>query len=877
MAAFVRYIDPLLIEVDNSPAGENWYDNRCTFHPPTEIALTNGGLSGTSVWYRDVGPIGMAEALLEPRAFCNRGGCNWTFTGTTLLIRLNVAWSWFKHSTVLIDGMVPSTIPGILAATDELTCDSADYVGMLGDGYADVLVADGLHPGSHTVVITVDNLDVSKFFSIAGYKVGQLTSRPLLARTAWIVADPIAPNAMQLTITNRQTDPIAQVGLAFPPSLEQPPDGDPLSPFSLDVLPGGASVAIDISPVFADDDHSVTYDHPLLLSAYYPDPSGATSLDVLITVAADSPVLVFAPSPWITDTSTPGNVPRRFAFAQDITGTPWTLSFTFTGDALDITAQCALSWGVCGIYDGPTMGAALLATFDCGLDEGSALHLFHLTGFGPGDHTVYLRKTVNDAAPVVFIKAEWEVTRTFTQVIENVTLQVPSRQPIAMPVEDVVIGTYDATFDPPNPADADLVNVPVRRNTEIAYTETMQRFLTYAVFYGTGFRDLLAEYDVLIVDPIGAKTEDVEYWQSLGIKVYGYVASLEEIGFYEDRYDFASPIAPRKDGTGPGGYSENYMFTKFATTGEPDRNGVWASFYMDPREASGWKQRIKDYYVPQVYGGSVEVENEEVITQGVTIGAGPRIVFDVAQSPINASRDIIVTTEDGSHSYIRYQDFTYDIKTGAFVIAPTASPAVIAGQTLKVSYTRKGHQMDGIFWDVVDDVDIYLSDDWGFEYVLGHKEATAELINEIAAEHPGKGNISNRGFSVLEDIIESCDGVMFESWLTLPTVPGPWSPATEYYIVKDAETIDFNDVFNAQLRELRKRKVFNVYSLNYARNDPADDHLRDYCKARDAEHGYSSWVTVITLNDPSHNDAVTIGLPRVQSTAFTRTKIKGAA
>lgn len=878
MTAFIHYVDPLRVSLDNSPAGANWYDNRSAWHTLDEITFDDGGLVGTQ-WYRDNGPIGMDSTLQEPRAFCIKGGCHWTFTGTTLIIRVNVAYSWYTGTGILIDGVLPSTL-GLLTAQDTISSDAATYA-LNSDSYVDVVVADGLTDTLHTVALLSDSADTTKFFSIAGYKVGHLDATAVAGHTTYIISteENIIPNKGTLTITNKQLKPIAAIVVEFPATL-MGDDGSPIPDLTSSQLGPGETLTQVFSPAYDPPVVADVYDYGVTMTANYYDAAGVIDQLVSFYIAADSVELTFHPSSWIMDSATPGDLPRAFVNAQSTSGTPWTLELTFSGDALDLTVQRSAGWGEMGIYDGPTLGASLLETADCSVDDGGALHTYNLTGFGVGSHTVYLRKTVNDALFIVYVSAVWDQTLKYTEVSESFNLTVEGQQAIPMLVGSFSVGDYEAVFNPPDEGTHDYVNVPVRTNDDYSYSEVLTRFPTFAVCYQAGYRDTLKEYDVLIVDPLGARVADVAYWQSLGIKVFGYVASLEEVGFYENRYDFATALAPRP-GAGPGGYSLNYMFTQHPVAGPPDTDGVWAAYFMDPRAGTGWYERVRDYYLPQVFNGSEIVTEENVTTHTEVITAGSRIVFDTALSPIDADQDITLTTLDGMTTYVRFSDYTYDVKTGAFVLSPTISPPVTTGDHLLISYTRKGHSMDGLFWDVPDVVDVYSGAFPPYPSEPTYAPAAVVFMNDIADDiyasyGDDKKIIFNRGFTILNDLMahlgtSTGNGVMFETWLTYPDDIAHLD-TTDYHKITDQASVEANIAFHEQLRALRMRYTFDVYSLNYAL--PADTALKAYCRQKDAEYGYLSWQTVITLTNPTHNDPIDVPGPPIQTNAFVRYKLK---
>ena len=858
--AWIAYSDPLLISIDQSIAGQNFPDNRSIWYDLTNVTFGAGDLVGAQ-WYQDSGPIGVADDILEPRAFCVIGQASFSFTGATLIVRLNIAFSWYTGATVTIDGVPPSAL-ALYTYTDTLSCDAATYQ-LESDGYIDVVVADGLVNTTHDVVITVNSPDAAKFFSMSGYKVGVFPSQPLNRDEGWLVPASLTltQNKVTITITNRGVSTVVSPSLTFPSGLV---DGSnvALTTLTASTLSPSQTLSQVILPVFAGTEHSGVFTYDFTLSAQYVDLDGTITNSEPFTLVVGNPAL-FISGTWFQDNATPGDLRRVFTSTFGSY-----LEFTFIGDALAITVQQELSFGVIGIY--ASDNSTLLNTVTCDVDTGGLLATIDLTGFGAGSHTVYLKKTTNDSAFIVFVSAAWTITSHYKTISETVVLNYTANQPVAMPVLDAAVGTYDMTFDAPIPNTTDYSGTPVRENTNLAYTEVLSRFPTFAVCYKTGFADILSQYDILIVDPLAAHAADVLAWQANGIKVFGYISSGEESGFYANRYDFTSALAPNA-GDGPGGYAPYFMYTQ--NPDFPDEEGVFASYYINPDPSFGWPDRIQDYYAPQVLGGPVVVVNEVVTTAGATITAGDVIVFDTAQSPLDVDQTITLTTMDESTTYATYLDYTFDAKTGAFVLSTTITPSVTIGQQLKISYTRKGHTMDGVFFDTVDTPDVYGGDFPPFPFVAGYADLFAEMINNFKSANPDAWLISNRGFTILPQIIQSCKGVMFETWLTTPTDLEDLTN-TDYEIITDPDTIAYNDAVNLMMRELRLTNEFDVFSLNYCHPDSSGDALRAYCRANDAEHGYLSWQAIITLNVPAANfTQTTPGLP-ITTNAFTRYKTK---
>jgi hypothetical protein len=868
MTAWVAYTDALAVSVDYpQSSGANYPDNRQIWFDLDHVSC---GGPGGSQWWRDAGPKGMAANLLERRAFCLHGVAAIVFTGRTLIIRINVAFSWFTGAVVLIDGQVPSTM-GLLTARDTLSCDAATYL-LTNDAFIDVMVADGLADTAHTCTITVNSPDPAKFFSLAGYKVGVFATQPLARGSGWIVplAALLPQNKAVITVTNRSNATVIAPVLNFPASLVNG-SGVLLAPLSAASIAPSATMTQELMPIFTGQEISATFPFAMTLAAEYPDPAGDQVHTLGFTAAVGNVALAVAGT-WFQDNLAPGGLARLYTTDQAAT-----ISVTFDGDALTVTVQQALSWGVIGVY--ASNNITLLGTVTCNVDS-PLLGSTTLTGFGPGSHPVILRKRDNDGAFIVFVSVSWSVTQNYSLISEVITLNYAAHQPYAMLAQSVHVlpemsGMFDVTYAPPVVGALDYSGTPVRQNTDLAYTEVLERFPTYCVFYKAGLVDLLGQYDVLIVDPFAVHLADVQLWQARGISVYGYISSGEEFGFYSNRYDFASALAPNS-GAGPGGRAEYYMYTRHPGTGPPDQDGVWAAYYINPDPAYGWPARVNDYYAPLVLSAPQVIVDEVVTLSSAVITAGTVKVFDTAHTPIDEDQPMVLKTMDGLTTYLIYRDFTFDTKTGAYVMNNAVSPAVSVGQQLKFSYTRKGLSCDGVFFDTVDTPDVYASGDFGYVYVPGYAAEFAAFINGFADAYPTARIISNRGFTILDDIIARCDGVMFETWLTTPTDLANLN-TTDYVVITDPVAIAYNNGVNDQLSRLRATHVFDVYSLNYCHNDSRGDDLRLYCREQDAAYGYLSWQSTITLDTPQPNTiaGTTPGIPLpVSSTSFLRYLMK---
>lgn len=274
-----------------------------------------------------------------------------------------------------------------------------------------------------------------------------------------------------------------------------------------------------------------------------------------------------------------------------------------------------------------------------------------------------------------------------------------------------------------------------------------------------------------------------------------------------------------------------------ATSNYPDENGIWASFFCDATPA--WQARLASFYLPTVFGAGA-VHTETLAVASYADGAGGTVLgVLLSHTPIDRDEPFTVTAAGAPLIY--GVDYSFDSDSGAVILQATTSAGgtIAPGTSVSVTYTRKGLQCDGVFMDTVDTVDVYPSGAFQGRYVA--------LINGLKALYPTKLFCSNRGFTILGQIIGSCSYVMFESFLT------DYNWATGLYgEITDTASIAYNNGIIAQLDTLRSTHIFDVLALNYCQDDDAT--LRALIDQRCTALGYMSWTSTILLNNPRAND-----------------------
>ena len=284
-----------------------------------------------------------------------------------------------------------------------------------------------------------------------------------------------------------------------------------------------------------------------------------------------------------------------------------------------------------------------------------------------------------------------------------------------------------------------------------------------------------------------------------------------------------------------------------ATPNFPDENGIWASYYIEAtrRDAGSWFARLRDYYMPLVFQEPTPQEDYPINTRRLLDDGTPVFGVKTTVGALDEQEPFSLVDTVSGFEYQPNLHYSMDKMDGTFVFANPdfePSPGYVVpfeGQQLRLRYYKRGLGADGVFMDTVDTVDVYPAE----EYQAGF----AGIINELKAMYPTKGFCSNRGFSILDRIIDSCSLVMTESVFS----EYDFNEGT-YHEVTGAAA-DFNAEVAKSIQELRRNKTFDVVCLNYASNGPDGDQMRDNVSRKCLELGWMPWLSTILLNDPINN------------------------
>lgn len=316
-------------------AGQNTEEVHATWNDVTTLTLEDnfkvGSTSYRGGWTQDGGDMSAPENTREPRAFCVTGKCTIQFTGTTVAIRVSVNPQWGKAS-VLIDGVKPSLISGVVTPVDTLSCNADDY-GSWGNESFDVVVADNLPAGPHTLTLTCTANGGQAYFVMSGYKVYSRSKVDLYA-DRWSISMADREQPISLSFQARGSMIAEQVSVTFNSLLLDPTTKTPLGTKSLGQLASGTPYVIPVLPNFTGTEATGNKPASVALSYLVPDPAGTIPITAPVTIPYNSGLFVQSPAGlWSQDTST---FPEPVLYGTGAANLGCSLSFPSAGDSITL-------------------------------------------------------------------------------------------------------------------------------------------------------------------------------------------------------------------------------------------------------------------------------------------------------------------------------------------------------------------------------------------------------------------------------------------------------------------------------------------------------------------------------------------------------------
>jgi hypothetical protein len=603
------YLDKLAVYSDKCRDGQDFinlrlnYINISEISFPSEFNYPNTSSAVNSNWIIDVDPA-LAANIQEKRTFCTKGKAIVNFTGTTCIIRVGISFGW-GDADVYIDGVRPSTIPNVISPLDVVSSNETVNVNT---GYYDYVLADNLLPGQHTLILYINNSATTPFVFSCVKCADNTNSSLVLNLSSPLYINPYSDlngngssqlavdhakhlfnlckfhNSINLKIQNPTSNTIYNTNIA----LTSNPFIDYLN-FGFDTISGEVvnaqtypintltfpatntllhngvlTTSISVVPQFI-----TTFSNQLInlqLSAEYPDPNGSIVQTNYSSVPLDSSLITYTGA-WSSD-----NDFSEQRYYADTSSAKF--SFSAKGKLI-VRVQKDWGWGNFIVYkNGVLFSNSSSLTCSTTTDPSPYFEDIIVGDLGSSLCTVQIRNAANNT--IVFTGVRYEYPSTFTNVTENITINVNlARIPNYTPCEysktlpyvaggKVSIGKVDMS------SKATDLTIPIVGSYEQALKTSIDiyaRFPSYNICYIEGFDKELSTYDLVVTDPYATSNSKVDALHEAGCKVILYTSFGEEDAVNTKLYDFVSTsvepwsvstAGPDVGNTGPGGYASYY-------------------------------------------------------------------------------------------------------------------------------------------------------------------------------------------------------------------------------------------------------------------------------------------------------------------------------
>lgn len=608
---------------DDVIEGKDYKDVRANVYSLDQIALNNsftynGTTQNNGAWTRDAGDQSYPAGFMESRAFCARGKASVTVTGSAVAIRVGIDGGYGK-AYVLIDGVKPSLIPGLTTALDIVTCNAANSVPVsLGQEIRDIIVADGLTDGPHTVELYASDNGASAFFVLHRIKAFSYANK-IVGVKGWVAPTADMAQSKKLTFKNIGVDTIVNATVAVDTGLVAP-NGSAIGTVNIGNMLAGATYDLTVKPTLVGNETAGLKNYNLALQSFIKDAGGSTPISNNINAPYTSGALTHYGS-WYEE-------PAGATFPESSWGSAnkysW-IAFNNYGDTFSVrlwrdsglsairVMKNGVSLNGCKITSGsPIVTVPSNAGLTVGMEivmtgfvtvpttitaiNGTAITMsanssatnanrqaafgnFHstitvstgdsalmqkfatmpVTGLGATASNSIILRVVNTSG-FLYTNINYTEAANYTQVNETLQVSYDLKQVPPFPVENVRIENGKVKFDTPNKATFDLNPVTPHDNRGASSVDVEYRFPTFICCYATGFLEKFKQYDIVITDPMALTRKQVKSLQDLGIKVLNYISFGEEDGEPANVWDTTSAKSPQVgNGQGPGGYASYYM------------------------------------------------------------------------------------------------------------------------------------------------------------------------------------------------------------------------------------------------------------------------------------------------------------------------------
>lgn len=563
-------------------------------------------------WIKDSGDLSVGVDLKEQRAFCHKGKCQVVVTGSNIWLRVEVNPGW-GTAQVYIDGQVPSSIPGLLTAVDIVSCAAEDHPSLPGAAHVDLLIADGLAAGDHTLELYCNNPDgQGNWFVVIGCKT--LNSSAVTRNLeSYIIPTADLNQPETITLINNSLEPVLNARLTFTSGEFLDNSSNPLAVVQVGTIEPTGAVDTVCIPLITGAERQGGLLKTIELYAEYQNPAGSIPYDVTAPAVPEflgvwgsdqdfvetryytktlgshaqfeqqgdsftlrvqreygwgtirvskNPVVktgcsIITASADITVPDADGiSIGQHVVANTNFSGIPSDVTvLNINGTTVTLSAPCTASVSGCALAF--LTGITTVSCFDA---EGGGFFVdVPVSGCGAGAKTIRLDRVEVDAVKYIsWVSAWWTETTMYTAVTQQLQIFLQLTHVPAWPVASVHLTDNRLQWNDPDLTAYDP-SIP-RDNRNVVQTRHEYRFPTFGVVYQAGHTQALKQFDIVVVDPMGVTRSEVAELQALGIRVLVYVSFGEEDGVLADIWDSNSAQGPwTGDGLGPGGYASYYM------------------------------------------------------------------------------------------------------------------------------------------------------------------------------------------------------------------------------------------------------------------------------------------------------------------------------
>lgn len=611
----------LHIASDIAYQGQNFTEVHAEFIPTTAMTFEDVfDYQGTRIrgsWSADGGDLAAPEETRERRYLCIAGKASLKFVGSSISLRMSLNPGWGR-AIVLIDGKVPSTIPGLSYSRDFASSNAEEFASW-GNETRDQLLADNLPYGEHLLELFIVGNSSKEFFVTSGAKIYNWDKKRLDA-DKYVINYNEKVQEFKLKVSSTSSDSAIQTRMTFDPFFLNPVTKQPIGSVDFPLIADGSPKSVALAPALTGTEPTSTITKPIHLSykkrddlngtewinleeavpytndavtiddSWWIDPAGTTAPEEIVattSAVAEMKVKVKGDKVgirlWrdyalgaanvfvntVRRTSIPNVTGSNLVTVTNPVGISvgmWVTGNRFP-NGTTVTAisgnQLTLSANATGAGNQVMYFGNYVTKVDCDapleVDQQTFTNT-NITGLGANFDGIVSFIPVKGNRAFCWSAILLSTLSLFSSIEEDIYVDFKVKQVMPADVKNVKLVNGVVTFDTPNGGSYDFnLKVPFD-NRSADSIKVEYRFPSFICCYTPGYLELFKEYDVVITDPGALTRKETKELQDLGIQVYMYVSFGEEDSVRSNIWDMNSlPVPHPGDRQGPGGYASYYM------------------------------------------------------------------------------------------------------------------------------------------------------------------------------------------------------------------------------------------------------------------------------------------------------------------------------